>query len=154
MLWMCATLTVVNMNESHSRIPIDPLMTFAWRSACHALIWHDYNGKNCSGWKKKFYHTWTTGRKVPGPRHGFTDSEKQGMILSQVTLSGIKITIAMSFVGLVCYLFTIPGVKCFLSRRICQGSFLGVRGRWVAQQPYCQRVPTELTSSLCVELFL
>ena len=27
---------------------------------------------------------------------------------------------AKSFVGLVRYLFTIPGVKCFLSRKICQ----------------------------------
>ncbi len=39
---------------------------------------------------------------------------------------------AKPFVELVQYLFTVPGVKCFLSRNICQDHFLAARGKWEA----------------------
>jgi hypothetical protein len=69
----------------------------------------------------------------------FTTSQKKRMLLSQETMDGIRMTSmfsscmlsgcipmmlmkisAKSFVGLVRYLFTVPGVKYFLSRNICQ----------------------------------
>ena len=42
------------------------------------------------------------------------------MLASSLCIIIIINATAKSFVGLVRYLFTIPGVKCFLSRKICQ----------------------------------
>lgn len=49
----------------------------------------------------------------------FKKSQKYKMLLSQETLLGIRIT-AHSFVDLIKYVFTIPGVKFFLSEKVSQ----------------------------------
>ena len=41
------------------------------------------------------------------------------MLISAETLYGLQVT-CKSFVELVRYLFTVPGVQCFLSQRLCQ----------------------------------
>lgn len=72
-------------------------------------------------------------------REGYEHSDRKRMLLSSETLLGLRITseswckhitivmilfhisiIAYSFVKLVKYIFTIPGVKAFLSQKICQ----------------------------------
>lgn len=69
-------------------------------------------------------------------RQGYEDSERKRMMLSSETLLGLRITskclsqtqhrciisiiIAHSFIKLVKYIFTLPGVKAFLSQKICQ----------------------------------
>ena len=66
-------------------------------------------------------------------REGFTKSERNMMLLSHETREGLKLTGVTliisfyavvyqltSFVELVQYLFTMPGVSLFLSNRICQ----------------------------------
>ena len=75
-------------------------------------------------------------------RPGFTDVEKKKMLLSQPTLAGLRMTgnsttpfniqltctalnslssyAVKAFVELVKYLFTIPGVKVFLSEKVSQ----------------------------------
>lgn len=52
-------------------------------------------------------------------RKGFTNKEKKMMLLSIETRLGLRITVK-SFVELTRYLFTVPGVKAFLSRRVSQ----------------------------------
>jgi hypothetical protein len=52
-------------------------------------------------------------------REGYTRAQKKRMLLSDATILGLKIT-AKSFVELTRFLFTMPGVKNFLSQRICQ----------------------------------
>lgn len=52
-------------------------------------------------------------------RSGFTPAQKKKMLLSAETRLGLRMT-AKSFVELVRYIFTIPGVKAFLSECLCQ----------------------------------
>eukprot|EP00731_Ephydatia_muelleri_P000111 Em0001g111a len=52
-------------------------------------------------------------------REGFDKSQRSMMLLSKETRQGLKLTV-MSFVELVQYLFTIPGVTVFLGNRICR----------------------------------
>lgn len=74
-------------------------------------------------------------------REGYNNAQKKRMLLSDSTLLGLRMTsrktlalvklhclilclifsfVAKSFVELTRYLFTMPGVKVFLSQRICQ----------------------------------
>lgn len=51
--------------------------------------------------------------------NGLTSKQKEQMLLSKETLGGLKMT-TTSFIELVKYLFTVPGVRFFLSRRLFQ----------------------------------
>lgn len=70
---------------------------------------------------------------------GFSKAEDKRMLLSAETLHGIRMTgdndtavisvkvyfivrfyTVLSFVAMVCYLFILPGIKVFLSERLCQ----------------------------------
>ena len=69
-------------------------------------------------------------------REGFKPSEQKRMMLSAETLLGLRITskscqafnmitrlchsLAKSFLHLVRYIFKLPGVSAFLSRKLCQ----------------------------------
>ena len=72
-------------------------------------------------------------------REGFTKAERNKMLISAETLYGLQVTckcfllilalyyrscilslLGKSFVELVRYLFTVPGVQCFLSQRLSQ----------------------------------
>lgn len=52
-------------------------------------------------------------------RPGFCKLERKHMLLSPETILGIRITVK-SFVELVNFIFQIPGVKAFLSEKLCQ----------------------------------
>lgn len=66
--------------------------------------------------------------KSVNERTGFTGTQKEKMLISRPTREGLRITV-LSFIDLVTYVFTIPGVKVFLSNRICQDPLENFFGR-------------------------
>lgn len=77
-------------------------------------------------------------------RDGPSKTDKKLMLLSSETRLGLRITVK-SFVALVRYLFTMPGVKVFLSERLSQDPLEKIFG--------CQRQRGRANENPCVRDF-